>query len=125
MRSKSAQSLFVSGVYLIFLGSALLLAPHTGLSLMGLPDTNEVLLRTVEFLLLGFAFYYIQVARHNVAAVFPWTIYTRSLVIIFWGIMVAQRIVRPVVLFGGLIDLIAAIWTAIAIRADKAVTSDE
>lgn len=116
--SKSAQSLMAFGIYLIGLGSAALLAPRLGLSLMGLPDTNAVLLRTVGFLLLGYAFYYIQVARHNLTAFFPWTVYARALVIVFWGIAVIQGIVRPGALIGGVIDLAAALWTAIALRIE-------
>jgi len=119
MRSKSAQSLIVFGAYLICLGAVLVLVPHIFLAVLNLPATDEVWIRAVGILLVGHAIYYIQVGRYNLTVVFPWTVYTRSSMIVFWGVMVILELVKPVVLVGGLIDLMAALWTAIAIRADR------
>ena len=117
--SKSAQSLLVFGVYLVFLGAVLVLLPNFFLYALNLPLTNEVWPRAVGILLVGHAIYYIQVARHNLSDFFSWTVYTRAAMFFFWGSMVLLQFVRPVVLAGGTIDLAAAIWTALALRADR------
>jgi hypothetical protein len=117
--SNSAKSVFVFGIYVVVLGITLLVAPNVLLSLFGLPATNEVWIRVVGMLLCLLAFYYIQAARNELSASFRWTVYTRASVIVFFIVFVVLGLVKPVlILFGG-VDLLGAIWTALALRSSR------
>ena len=117
--SNSARSMFVFGIYVLVLGITLLVAPNILLALFGLPATDQVWIRVVGMLLCLLAFYYIQAARNELAAFFRWTVYTRASVIVFFIVFVALGLAKPVlILFGG-IDLLGAIWTALALRSSR------
>jgi hypothetical protein len=119
--SNAAKSIFAFGIYLIGFGAILVLAPNTAFALFGIPSTNEVWVRVVGMLLLFFAFYCIQAARKELTDFFQWTVYTRSMVIIFLTTFVLLEFVKPVLILVGVIDLFAAIWTGLALRSSKTV----
>lgn len=47
------------------------------------------------------------------------TVYTRASVTLFFIAFVLLGLVKPIVIVVGAIDLAAAIWTALALRAEK------
>jgi uncharacterized membrane protein len=117
--SNSAKSIFVFGIYAVVLGATLLVAPNALLTLFGLPGTNEIWIRVVGMLLFLLAFYYIQAARTELSAFFRWTVYTRASIILFFIGFVVFGLAKPVlILFGG-VDLLSAIWTALALRSSN------
>jgi len=117
--SKGAKSLFVFGIYMVALGITLLVVPNVLLTLFGLPATNEVWIRVVGMLVCLLAVYYIQAARNELTAFFHWTVYTRASVIVFFIVFVVFGLVKPaLILFGG-VDLLGAIWTALALRSSR------
>ena len=48
--SRAAVSLFVFGIYLLLLGTVLMVAPNAFLALFGLPSTHDVWIRVVAML---------------------------------------------------------------------------
>lgn len=118
--SKSAKSVFVFGVYLIVIGLGFLVIPNVLLPLFGFPITNEVFVRVAGMLLLLLAFYYIQTARKELTDFFPLTVYARASVIVFFIIFVALGFTKPMLILFGVIDLLGAIWTWLALRSSKA-----
>ena len=117
--SKGAKSLFVFGIYMVVLGITLLVVPNVLLALFGLPATNEVWIRVVGMLVCLLAFYYIQAARNELSAFFQWTVYTRASVIVFFIVFVVLGLAKPaLILFGG-VDLLGAIWTALALHSSR------
>jgi len=117
--SKSARSLFVFAIYMVLLGLALLFIPNLLLGLFGLPATQEVWIRVVGMLALLLGYYYSQAARRELREFFQWTVYTRGSVILFFIAFVLLGLgPASLILFGGL-DLLGALWTALALRADK------
>ena len=96
--SYPAKTVFIFAVYLVLLGTALLLVPNVLLPLVGLPTTDEIWIRVVGMLLLFLAFYDIQAVRSNLAAFFRWTVYVRSSVVIFLTVFVLLGQVRPVIM---------------------------
>ncbi len=118
--SAPAKSLFVFSIYLVGLSLVLLLSPNTLIRLFNQPETHEVWIRVVGMLLLFIAFYYFQVVRKEWIEFIRWTVYTRSLVIVFLTAFVLLGMAPAVLILFGLIDLLFALWTVLALRAARA-----
>ena len=114
--SKAATSVLVFGVYLIVLGLVFLLAPNLPLGLLGFPATTEPWIRVMAVLLLILAYYYIQAARKEMTGFFLLTVHGRASVIVFFVALVAFGLAQPTLIMFGVVDLLAAIWTAWALR---------
>jgi hypothetical protein len=59
--------------------------------------------------------------RHGLTSFIRCSVYTRASVILFFIAFVLLGLAKPVVILLGVIDLAAAIWTALALRAEKKV----
>ncbi len=117
--SNAARSVYVFGVYLLLLGLVLVLVPNLLLGMFFLPSTTEVWIRVVGMLILFLGIYYVQAARHALTDFFPWTVYVRSTVIVFFAAFVLLGLApAPLILFG-VFDLLGAIWTGMALRSSK------
>lgn len=119
--SNPAKSVFAFGLYLIGLGAILVVTPNALLALFGFPGTSEVWIRVVGMLLLILAFYDIQAARKELTGFFLWSVYARSSVIVFFIAFVLLGFVSPVLILFGVVDLLGAIWTGLALRSSKSV----
>ena len=115
--SKAAKSVFVFGIYLIFIGIGFLLIPNTVLGLMGFPTTTEPWIQVVAVVLLVLAYYYIQSARNELTLFFRFTVHARLSVIVFFIAFVLLGLAPPILIMFGVVDLLAAIWTALALRS--------
>jgi hypothetical protein len=118
--SKSAMSVFVFSIYLFVLGTVLIVIPNVLLSLFGLPETSEVWIRVVGMLVLILAFYYSQAARGGLTGFFRWTVYARSAVPVFFIAFVVLGLAPAMLILFGVVDAAGALWTAFALRADRA-----
>jgi len=117
--SKSARSIFVFGWYLGVLGLVLVTVPNSLLRIFQLTTTNEVWIRVVGMLIILLCFYYTQVARKELRDFIQWTVYARSAVILFFIAFVLLKYVNPILILVGVVDLLGAIWTTLALRSDK------
>lgn len=117
--SKPAKSVFVFGIYELVLGITLLTTPNPLLLLFGFPSTNEVWIRVIGSLLCFFAFYDFQGARHELTEYFRWTVYARSSVILFFTAFVLSGLASSMLILFGTVDLLGALWTALALRSSK------
>ena len=118
--SQAAKSLFVFGIYLCPLGLSLLLVPNLLLSLFGVPPTHEVWIRINGMFVLCLSFFYIQAARNQLTSFIRWTIPARVAVIIYFAAFVLLMSAPKALLLFGLIDLLSAMWTWLALKKDKA-----
>jgi hypothetical protein len=115
--SRSAQSVLVFGLYLVAVGFALVAIPNPLLVLLQFPASSEVWPRVVGVLALVLAYYYVQAARHELTAFFRWTVTARAAVFALFTALVLLRLApAPLALLGG-VDLLAAAWTGMALRA--------
>ena len=114
----SLLSLFVFAFYTLGLSLGLLVFPNFFLPLVDIPKTNEVWVRAAGMLLLGYSVYYFCVVRAAMVAFLRFTVLVRSLVIVFFASFVALGWAPWTFLVFGVIDLAAAIWTALALRAE-------
>jgi hypothetical protein len=117
--SNSARSVFVFGLYLLVLGIVLLVAPNFLLGMFFLPSATEIWIRVVGMLLVFLAFYYIQAARKGIMDFFQWTVYARSTVILFFTVFVLLGFASPPLILFGVVDLLGAIWTGLALRSSR------
>lgn len=115
--SNSAKSVFVFAIYLVLLGVILLVMPNVLLDLFAYPTTDEVWIRVAGMLLVLMAFYYMQAARKELTDFFQWTVYARGSVILFFIAFVVLGLARPILIVFGAVDLLAALWTAAALRS--------
>jgi hypothetical protein len=118
--SNPAKSVFVHGIYLALSGLTLITVPNLLFGLLGIPATGEVWIRVVGVLTLILGFYFIQAARREVTEFIRWTVYARLTFMSFCVIFVLLGFIGPVLLLFGLLDLLGAIWTALALRSARA-----
>ena len=124
--SAAAKSILAFGIYLLLLGSLFLLLPNVGLSWFGLPPTNEPWIRVGGFGSLGLAYYYIQAALSETTVFFHWTIHARPAALICFIIFVMLKLAPPILILLGVIDVLGAIWTGLALRTtDAYLVSDQ
>ncbi|MDQ3801612.1 MAG: hypothetical protein M3384_19490, partial [Acidobacteriota bacterium] len=122
--SGAAKSLFVFGIYLCGLGLLLLLVPNMLLQLFGVPQTSEVWIRVNGMFVLCLSFYYIQAARGELTNFIRWTILGRGAVVFYFAafVLLVSSAPKALLLFG-LIDLLSALWTWLALKKDEEAAS--
>jgi hypothetical protein len=118
--SRAAKSLFVFGIYLCGLGLMLLLVPNLLLQLFGAPATNEVWIRINGMFVLCLSFFYVLAARNELTSFIRWTVPARIAVIIYFAAFILLLSAPKALLLFGLIDLLTAIWTWLALKKDEA-----
>lgn len=117
--TKTARTVFVFGIYLFAVAVQFLVVPNLLLGMFGLPETSEVWIRVVGLLALLLGYYYVQCARAELTAFFPLTVHTRVVVFLGFGAFVLMGWVEaPLILFG-LVDLLGAGWTWMAMRSER------
>lgn len=114
--SKSAQSVYIFGLYLGLLGVVLLIAPNALLGVFRLPPVTDVWIRVIGMLIFLLAYYYIQAARKELTDFFRWTVHARTAVFFFLAAFVLLKLVGPILILLGIVDLLGAIWTSMALR---------
>ena len=118
--SKSAFSLFVFSLYMFVLGMLLIVVPNQMLSLFSVAETQEVWIRVVGMLILIIGFLNFMASRNELIIYIRWTVYGRLAVLLFLMLFVAFGLAPPVLILFGVIDALAAVWTAVSLRNDVA-----
>jgi hypothetical protein len=114
--SQAARSVFVFGIYLLVLSVIVIVAPNTLLALLGLPPTDEVWIRVIGVLVLILGYYFTRAARKELTDFFRWTVHVRSSLILFLTAFVILGFAGPSLILLGVVDLLGAIWTGLALR---------
>jgi hypothetical protein len=117
---QAEKSLFVFGIYLSGLGVVLLLFPNSLLRFFEAPPTNEVWIRINGMFIICLAFFYVQAARHGLTTFIRWTVWARVAVIFYLTAFVILLGAPKALLLFGLVDLLSASWTFMALKNDKA-----
>jgi len=118
--SKSAISVFVFSIYMFILGLVLVVVPNALMRVFSVPETNEVWIRVVGMLVLLLGFYYSNAARAGLTEFFGWTVFARVAVLFFLAAFVLADFAPPILVVFGVIDFVAAMWTLIALRTERA-----
>ncbi|HEX5683282.1 MAG TPA: hypothetical protein VFY73_04530 [Ideonella sp.] len=117
--SKPAFTLKAFGIYLMVLGVSLAVAPNLMLSLFGMPPTTEVWLRVLGVVVFNIGVYYIYAAKCEARAFFQASVYTRCLVMAAFIAFAALGLAPPMLVLFGAADLLGAVWTQLALRAER------
>src|SRR5512139_1773691 len=117
MVSKSARSVLYFAYYLIGLAAVLVLVPNVMLVMFGMPATSEVWIRVVGVLVFCLGAYYIVAARAELAPVIRMTVPVRVMACAVFAAFAAVGWGPPQLVLFGLVDLAAAVWTHLALRA--------
>lgn len=111
------RSLQAFGIYLLGLGSLLVVMPALVLAPVGLPVPQDVWLRVVGMLVLFLGVYYGIAARSGAMALVRASVPVRASVVLFFAAFVGIGLAPPALLLFGAVDLAAAAWTWSALRA--------
>jgi hypothetical protein len=112
----AARSILAFGIYLVGLGTGLLLAPDTMLALFGQPPTAEPWLRVVGLVALVLGTYYVAAARAGLRPFFGWTVKGRAFGAVVLVLLVVRDLAPAFVLLMAALDAAGAAWTAVALR---------
>lgn len=108
-------SIFVFGIYLIFVGAGFLLLPNLLLPMFKFPKTEEPWIRVVGVLVLIIALFYLVAADYNLTVIFWTTIFGRTFVLLSFAGLVLTKKAKPMLLMFGVIDALGALWTLITL----------
>ena len=116
--SAAARSLYVFSIYAFVVGVLLILAPNLLLGLFFIPATHEVWVRVVGLLVVLLGFQYFKSAGAEFRMFFGWTVVTRIAVFVVFLLFAITGLGPPALVLFGLVDLIGAVWTMVALRED-------
>jgi len=108
-------SIFVFGIYLIFVGAGFLFIPNILLPLFRFPKTDEPWIRVMAILVLIIAFFYLVAAHHAIVPMYWATVLGRFFVFLSFTILVLTKKSRPMLIMFGIIDALGAIWTLLTL----------
>jgi hypothetical protein len=117
--SKTAFTIKAFGIYLLFLGILVTLAPNLLLTVFGIPQKTEVWVRVVGVLVFNIGIYYLYAAKCEAAAFFSASVYTRTLVLISFVIFALLDLASPMMILFGVVDFSGGLWTLSALRSDS------
>ena len=114
--SNAAISIFAFSIYEIVIGIGFLFIPNVLLPLFKLPQTYEPWIRVVGVMALLIGFYHVNIAQMEISSFYWVTIYGRLGFAAFVAMFVVLKKFPPVLLLFGVLDLIAAAWTYLAMN---------
>jgi len=115
---KSANSLFYFGIYVLVTGLTLCFIPDKFIAILKLPEIPLSWARLIGFLAIIIGCYDIISGRNNIRPLVKASVYLR--LFFFLGVLflfLSGQMTKEILPIG-IIDLIGAIWTALAIRAE-------
>lgn len=117
--SSATRSMAVWTGYVLLLGAGLLLIPNVILSVFRIEETDEVWIRIVGLLLIGFGAYYWTAVQAEFTLLYRMSIWVRW--VIAAGLVVLAFTVGPwqLILFAS-VDLLSGLWTFLALRTQSA-----
>jgi hypothetical protein len=119
--SPSANSVFLYGIYIVVLGAVFLLIPNFALQMLGMKTTSEVWIHILGWFGIWLGIYYIVAGRSESKAFIVTTVYGRPTFLVFLGVLVALKMIEPIILIIPAIDIATAIWTYSMLRHEKKI----
>lgn len=121
--TRAGRSVQVFGIYLLGLGTLLMVAPALVLTPVGLAVPQDVWIRVSGMLVLFLGAYYLVAARSGTEAIVKATVPVRASVIVFFAAFVVVGLAPPVLLLFAAVDLAAALWTWSALRQGRQISA--
>jgi hypothetical protein len=117
--SKTQVSIIVYSIYLTCLGLSMALIPNVLFGLLGLPPTSEVWVRLFGFLALLLTVKGMNGALTNNVGAMQLDVFTRAGFAIFLTALIVMGLAAPILMIGGAVDFLAAVWTQVALVKDR------
>lgn len=117
--TKSAKSVYYFGFYVLLTGIIIVAIPDQFVSLLKLPQISAGWARVIGLLAIIIGTYDILNGRNNVKPLIKASVYVR--LVFFLGVMIlfaTGQMPKEIIPLGA-IDLIGAIWTALAIKGES------
>lgn len=116
---KTEVSIKVWSIYLFVLGLSMVIVPASTVGMFGYSNTGELWIRFVGILSVVLAMFYFQIARHKVQVLYSWKIaghvFGTTCMVAFLVLGIADhRIIGTI-----LVEVLACLWTALAMVADR------
>ena len=114
---KAGKSLFVFGLYMIFIvGMGFIFMPTFILNMFGLKYGDDTWIRFVGLLASIIGVYYIVAVRAKLNQLFIWTVWMRYYAAVFMvTLLILGKVGVPILIFAS-IDAIAATWTLLSLK---------
>lgn len=119
---KATLSSAVFGVYLMILGLGAFVLPDIALPMLGVPQPADYWVRVVGLFALSVGFYYLYAGLKNDLHYFRMSVIGRVLFFIGMAALALLRLGPASLLLFGTVDLLGALWTAFALRANGQFT---
>jgi hypothetical protein len=118
--SRAGRSFFWFGFWVLACGLALALAPGLMLRIVDISVSSDIMLRVFGTVLVYMAFYYFVAGRHGgYVSLYRASVFTRFSAPLVVGLFVALTGASPLVVAFTAVDALGALWTALALRADR------
>ena len=117
--SNSARTIYIWSFYVLLVGASLAVAPNFVLGLMGLDETTEIWIKLLGISLVLLALYYWDAARNESKSLFIASVMGRGFVVAAYLVLVFTGEPLQLLVFAA-VDLVGAIWTYSALKADAA-----
>lgn len=114
--SRAAISIIVYGIYYLVAGLSYAVLPAVALNLFGFPVEGTWSLRVAGVLLGLHGYFYVQAARQDIVPYYRWTVHGRIAAFLVFAAFAVLGLARPMIILFGVIDLVGAIWTWLALR---------
>ncbi len=118
--SPAARSVFAWSFYLLVLGTWLLVAPNTLLTILGMAITEEIWIRIVGVLVVILALYFYDASINETRHFFIATVLARLFSAAAFFAFALTGEPWQLVIFG-MADAVGAAWTYVALRARQSI----
>jgi hypothetical protein len=112
-----SRSIVVFGIYVLLVGLGFLLLPNVVLPIFGFAQTGEVWIRVIGILAIALSLYYFYAAHNNDLPYFRISVVGRVWFFLAMTALALLNLGGPMLIGFGLVDLLAAGWTFMALRA--------
>lgn len=116
MKTKSAISVLVFGLYMLIQGSVLMIAPAILLNMIAVPVPMDAWVRVTGWCLVVLGIYYVQAARHSFRPFFLWSGWVRVAQFGFFLALWFGGLIQPILLGFSAVELASGVWTLVALR---------
>jgi hypothetical protein len=118
--SRAGRSFFCFGFWVVACGLALMFAPGMALKAAGITSSSDIFIRVFGTVLLYMGIFYLVAGKASrYTALYRASVYTRASAPIAVGAFVLLTGATPLPLALTALDAAGALWTALALRADR------
>ena len=117
--TKAATTVKYFGGYLMILGVGLIVVPNVLLPLFGMAPTSEVWIHVVGLVVFNEGACYWLAAKSEARPFFQASVYLRAVVPFVFAAFVLAGWASPVLVLFGIADMLAGVWTWLALRGEK------